>query len=62
MKMYSANPSVIFNDTENVTLYIPDRQLPYDFDQFVWDQEMPVEEAISKIAKTMYPFKEVQFV
>ena len=62
MKLYSANPSIVFNETEDVTLYIPDRQPPYNFDQFVWDQEISVEEAISKIEITMYPFKEVHCI
>lgn len=57
--MYSTDPSIMFNDTQRVSIEIPDNQPQYDFTKHTWTKEIPLEEAISKLEKTMYPFKEV---
>ena len=59
MAMYSTGPSIIFNDTQRVSIEIPDSQPQYDFTKHTWTKEIPHEKAISKLEKTMYPFKEV---
>ena len=59
MKLYSTGPSVVFNDTMEVTIEIPMDEPVYNFDQFKWDKEITLEEARRVLEITFYPFKEV---
>ena len=59
MKLYSTGPSIVFNETMEVTLEIPVDEPTYDFNQFKWDKEITVEEARRVLEVTFYPFKEV---
>lgn len=59
MKIYSTSPSVLINSTENIQFVIPSDPPQYNFSQFKWNREIPLKDAISKLERTMYPFKEV---
>ena len=60
MKLFSSGPSIVFNDTMEVTLEIPMDEPVYDFDQFKWDKEITLGEARRALEITFYPFKEVR--
>lgn len=59
MKLYSTGPSIVFNETMEVTLEIPLEEPVYNFDQFKWDKEITLREARRAMEVTFYPFKEV---
>lgn len=61
MKLFSAAPSFRFTGRDSQGVVIPDSQPDYDFDKITWnDGDISVDEAFSRIEKTMYPFKEVR--
>ena len=55
LRLYAPVPSAL----PDPNLSVPHEQKPYDFDSLFWDFEIPLNETISTIEKTMYPFKEV---
>ena len=59
MKLYSAGPSITFNESLEVSIEVPETQPIYNFEQHQWSNEITLEEARKKLEITMYPFKEV---
>lgn len=59
MRIYAIAPSSLVNSTEDLTYVIPSDPPEFNFSHFKWNREIPLKEAISKLEKTMYPFKEV---
>ena len=60
MRLYAIAPSELFNSVEDLNYIIPNTGPPqFNFSQFHWNQEISLQEAVSKLEKTMYPFKEV---
>lgn len=60
MRLYAIGPSILFNSTDNMSFPIPAEPSQFDFDQFKWNREIPMQDAIDLLEKTMYPFKEVR--
>ena len=59
MKLYSSGPSILFTDKTDVSIEVPDSQPVYPFHQLSWNNDISVDEAVIKLEKTLYPFKEV---
>ena len=62
MKLYSASPSIMFTDNTDVSIEVPDSQPVYPFHELSWNNEISVDEAVIKLEKTLYPFKEVSII
>lgn len=59
MRVYAINPSTEFQGIHNMTYVLPTDPPQVDISSFKWDREISLEEATSRLEKTMYPFKEV---
>ena len=63
MRLYTIAPSNMFNTTDDLNYHIPNTGPPhFDFSRFHWNKEISLQEAVSKLEKTMYPFKEVSYI
>lgn len=61
MKLFSGGPSIVFNETLQISIEVPNSQPIYDFDKHRWTKEIPLIDATNKLEQTMYPFKEVKY-
>lgn len=62
LNLFSAGPSIMFTDEINVSIEIPDSQPVYSFNKLTWNNEITLDEAVIKLEKTLYPFKEVSLI
>ncbi len=60
MRIASVGPSFTFTGKSEQQVVLPDKEVEYKFDDLKWNEgEISVKEAISRLEKKMYPFKEV---